>query len=645
VAERAIEAIDVAASDDVIEPIRRLLADRGSSATARRSAVRALSRLNSHAARDLEATLLSPLRLPGRAQDPMLARIVMQGWGRRAHLHDRMNSPRQFELLRRAEPRLRRLLIEAIGRSFAREGYPKNPDLTESRRREEYARAMLDVASESGDRALEHAALNACLEGFLTPNPLDSSNPHPNRNAALLVRSQLHRMPGGPTQPIVAFEEVRPLLLGSEEPLRSLALGVAEERPEWEAPLADQLARGLTSVTDAPPAMALRSVLARFATRPRIRAMLDRLFQDERSPKERTLLLFESIAESDLKALPAEWWPALRRGLADADAETRRLALAVIRRAPPTGTALGELRREAEQRIVAGDPTGMALPLLTCGAGGVDRPSATTVAFLKSRLAPERTSEERGMAARILADATLSPSDRLALAGLLATAGPSELDTLLSGFERGGDEATGLAALAALERSKVFASRPSTGFAEKFAKYPTAVRQRATALEAKLARSDAERAKRIDDVLRSIAGKGDVRRGQAVFNGQKAACLGCHAVGYVGGKVGPDLTRIGSIRTERDLLEAILYPSASIVRSYEPSIVTMADGRILTGLVTREASDEVTLVVNATQTLRLPRADIEGVKPGTISVMPTGLDKILSERELADLIAFLRDRR
>ena len=81
-----------------------------------------------------------------------------------------------------------------------------------------------------------------------------------------------------------------------------------------------------------------------------------------------------------------------------------------------------------------------------------------------------------------------------------------------------------------------------------------------------------QRAK-LEELLSGING-GDIRRGQAVFNGTKAACASCHAVGYVGGKVGPDLTRIGSIRTERDLLESIVFPSVSFVRGYEPVVVT-----------------------------------------------------------------------
>ena len=113
-------------------------------------------------------------------------------------------------------------------------------------------------------------------------------------------------------------------------------------------------------------------------------------------------------------------------------------------------------------------------------------------------------------------------------------------------------------------------------------------------------------------------------------------------MGYLGGKVGPDLTRIGGVRSERDLLEAIAFPSASFVRSYESVKVTTLDGRVFQGVLKKDAPDEVVLALNATDEVRVARADIEGVTPGTVSVMPSGLDQQLSRQELADLIAFLK---
>jgi putative heme-binding domain-containing protein len=130
-----------------------------------------------------------------------------------------------------------------------------------------------------------------------------------------------------------------------------------------------------------------------------------------------------------------------------------------------------------------------------------------------------------------------------------------------------------------------------------------------------------------------------------VFAGAKAACASCHAMGYLGGRVGPDLTKIGQIRTDRDLLEAIIAPSASFVRSYEPVTVATLDGRVVSGTVKKDAPDELVLTLAADKEERIARSDIEEIRPGTVSIMPAGLDQQLSPQELADLLAFLKAAR
>jgi len=116
-------------------------------------------------------------------------------------------------------------------------------------------------------------------------------------------------------------------------------------------------------------------------------------------------------------------------------------------------------------------------------------------------------------------------------------------------------------------------------------------------------------------------------------------------MGYVGGKVGPDLTRIGGIRTARDMLEAILYPSASFVRSYEPVQVSTDSGKVYNGLLKHQDTREVVLTLGPTQDVRIPRGEIDEMIPGKVSVMPAGLDQQLSPQELADLLAFLQASR
>src|SRR4029078_6383926 len=101
----------------------------------------------------------------------------------------------------------------------------------------------------------------------------------------------------------------------------------------------------------------------------------------------------------------------------------------------------------------------------------------------------------------------------------------------------------------------------------------------------------AKQAAYIDALLPKMK-DGDIRRGQAIFNSTRAACSGCHAIGYLGGNLGPELTKIGQIRTERDLLESIVYPSASFVRSYEPVIVATRGGDDFSGVLRKDAADE-----------------------------------------------------
>ena len=83
------------------------------------------------------------------------------------------------------------------------------------------------------------------------------------------------------------------------------------------------------------------------------------------------------------------------------------------------------------------------------------------------------------------------------------------------------------------------------------------------------------------------------------------------AIGYLGGTIGPDLTHIARIRQERDLLESIVFPSASFVRSYEPVKVTTLDGRAFSGVLRKDAPDEVVLAVTATEEVRIARKDID----------------------------------
>ncbi len=90
------------------------------------------------------------------------------------------------------------------------------------------------------------------------------------------------------------------------------------------------------------------------------------------------------------------------------------------------------------------------------------------------------------------------------------------------------------------------------------------------------------------------------------------------------------------------MVESIVFPSASIVRSYEPVSIETRSGMIYNGLVKQETADQIELVTGPDRTERISRSNIEEIRPSKISVMPAGLDKLLSRQELADLVEFLQ---
>ena len=150
----------------------------------------------------------------------------------------------------------------------------------------------------------------------------------------------------------------------------------------------------------------------------------------------------------------------------------------------------------------------------------------------------------------------------------------------------------------------------------------------------------ADHARRLDELERELA-QGDPARGAAIYHGELAACALCHAIGGEGGTFGPDLTRVGEIRSGRDLLEAVIYPSASFVRAYEPLLVETTDGATQFGMITDQTAEAITLATSPATTVSIPRDDITAWHEAPVSMMPTGFESVLSPQQLADLVAFL----
>jgi putative heme-binding domain-containing protein len=228
----------------------------------------------------------------------------------------------------------------------------------------------------------------------------------------------------------------------------------------------------------------------------------------------------------------------------------------------------------------------------------------------------------------------------------LSEAGPVELPRFLAALAHSNDLEIGLALVKSLSSREMGLS--SDLLEQTLRNFPPPVHEAARPLAERLRQAQAAQAERLTQLEASLdAQVDDSDRGRELFFG-RAQCHLCHRVAGRGGAVGPDLSGIGAIRTRRDLLEAIVFPSATFARGYEPIQVRLVDGRVLTGLVGRETPGELILsAVQDNKPIEIPlrRDDIEEIQLGRVSAMPQGLEASLTAPQLADLVAFLQAQR
>jgi putative membrane-bound dehydrogenase-like protein len=130
--------------------------------------------------------------------------------------------------------------------------------------------------------------------------------------------------------------------------------------------------------------------------------------------------------------------------------------------------------------------------------------------------------------------------------------------------------------------------------------------------------------------------KASLSQGRVLFS---AICGACHQMYGQGGKIGPDLT--GSGRSNLDyLLENIADPSGVVSADYRMSLLTLKDGRVLSGVITSTTDKTLTLRTLA-ESLPLDRGDIIKTETSPVSMMPEGLLLAFQPDQIRDLIAYL----
>lgn len=260
--------------------------------------------------------------------------------------------------------------------------------------------------------------------------------------------------------------------------------------------------------------------------------------------------------------------------------------------------------------------------------------------------------------AEIAADAARPESLRAdAVAGLAASGRGDDVTLLLAlaSHERGAVRAEALRALRGRPSDSlpadVLAALAAAGADADTTGVETGAAARAAAdLVTALADPDALRAGRppVTDTdawlarLDAVPGPADIEAGRRIFFHAKVGqCATCHRHGGRGGVVGPDLTLVGRQGDRGALLRSILEPDRDVAPQYRAHVLTLADGTSFTGILLRSSHVDVYRDLTGRERRFTPEEIDEATELRT-SVMPAGLPLALTDRELRDLLAWLR---
>ena len=140
----------------------------------------------------------------------------------------------------------------------------------------------------------------------------------------------------------------------------------------------------------------------------------------------------------------------------------------------------------------------------------------------------------------------------------------------------------------------------------------------------------------------ALTHEGDVERGAKLFVEEtRLACSKCHSVDGRATKAGPDLFAAGDAFGRRDLIDAILKPSATIAPGYGTVIVETKSGDTVQGVPKQATATGLQLMDAEGKLLSIAKADIKEQRGSALSLMPEGLQTGLSLQEFTDLTEYL----
>lgn len=131
---------------------------------------------------------------------------------------------------------------------------------------------------------------------------------------------------------------------------------------------------------------------------------------------------------------------------------------------------------------------------------------------------------------------------------------------------------------------------------------------------------------------------GSVENGTRLFAAQ---CASCHRVAGRGGRIGPDLTRIGIARSRAALVREIRTPSEFIAPAFETVTVVTKDGQRVRGIKKNEDVFSIQVMDTRERIQGYLKANLQELIYEKNSLMPAFAPARLNDSDLNDLVGYL----
>jgi putative heme-binding domain-containing protein len=136
--------------------------------------------------------------------------------------------------------------------------------------------------------------------------------------------------------------------------------------------------------------------------------------------------------------------------------------------------------------------------------------------------------------------------------------------------------------------------------------------------------------------------RGNAENGQKIFG---AMCAACHRANGAGGRLGPDLSRIGTARSRDLIVKRIRGSVEGFGQGYQPVTLTPPTGPPISGVKKNEDLFSVQIMDTGERIQGYEKDKMKAVVNNPRSAMPVFSSNRLSDAELDDLLRYLQTLR